>query len=108
MKKIIITSLFLALSVVANAKTKKITPLAHKKSTVSASTYNLSNMADTQKQNANKNICRVTCTVSGTDANGNYHEVTVTAGSIFRSCATAGEIACASAYNALTQHMNQQ
>ncbi len=106
MKKIIIASLFLALSLVGNAKTKKITPHIHKEGIASAKAPNLSKVISSKKAKVNKNICRITCTITGEGEFGNEHEVTVTAGSIFTSCETAGERACQRAYDALTRYMN--
>ncbi len=54
-----------------------------------------------EKAESNKNVCRITCSVSTKDEDGNVVTYTATAGSIFTSCETAGEKACTKAREAM-------
>ncbi len=85
LKKIVILSLFLLISF----------------------QFSFSN-SDNFHENLNHNLCRVSCTVSASDGFGNTVGVTASAGNIFTSCATAGEMACAKARRQLFLIMADQ
>lgn len=101
MKKIYASGVFflMVLNVYANTSTRDVVKKVDGK--IVTAVMKKTNLTKKTK------TCRVTCTITGTDMNGNIYEVTVTAGSIFRSCETAGELACARAYDQLEEYINR-